>query len=117
MSHLEPTGNTHWWTKSAKSRKNAMKVLKGINRALTPALVNNALPPLPPRLWRRMRRKYPHLYRDENKTLVQLKKVPKREWREFVRACKTWKVSAGEALTAFMVLFPKLVAQTEGEGG
>jgi hypothetical protein len=103
---------SHWWTKSEKARTNALKVLRQINRAITPALVNSSLPPLPPKLWRKMRRKFPHLYKDERKEYVLLKGLPKREWREFVKACKTWKVSTSEALIAFLVLFPKLVAQT-----
>lgn len=115
MSFIEQSGNTHWWSRSEKQRKNAMKVLKGLNRAITPAMVNAALPPLPPRLWRRMRRLRPDLYRNESKLNVTFRRMPKVEWEAFVKACEKWKVRPNEAMTAFIVLFTKIVDKTESE--
>lgn len=107
---FETSGNTHWWPKSVKSRKQCLRVLKAINRVITPALVNQALPPLPPALWTKMRRKRPDLYKGEQmKTTVQLPHLDRKLWRAFVGACKKWQVSRADALTALIVLFTRMV--------
>ena len=102
----------HWWTRSKKARSNCLRVLKGINRIITPAMVNASLPPLSPRLWRKMRNKFPHLYaKREYKGLM----LTKKEAEEFAAACKRWKVNKVDALVALVVLFTKIVEQSDKE--
>lgn len=117
ISQYELSGNNHWWPRDAKSRKRATRILKQMNRVLTPTLVNNALPPLAPKLWRKLYRKHPELYQGDRKAVqvLAVQRLGKEELEAFRRACRKWKVTTGDALIAFMALFVKLVESEDKE--
>lgn len=110
--YVEPTGSSHWWDKGAAARKGTLKVLRLLDRVLTPGRIAKLLPPLPPKLWRRMAKKFPQFYAQDRKK-VQVK-VPERDWLRFLSACDEFQVTSAEALGAFMLLLVKMVEQDKG---
>lgn len=91
-----------------------MRALKALNRVLTPDQFASAIPPLPPKLWRRMRRLYPDRYKPEFVHAVKVPRISRKLWTRFAAACKKWKVTKADLLTAAMTLFVKLVEQETG---
>jgi len=113
--YLEPSGNLHWWPRSEAGRKGVLKVLKLMDRVLTPGNIAKRMPPLPPKLWRKMRRLYPDLYHKEDAKTAHVK-VPLKEYVRFLEACDKWQVTSHDAMLAFMVLMADMVAQLTETG-
>lgn len=112
--YLEASGTTHWWDRSAASRNGVLKVLRILDRVLTPGRLAKLLPPLPPKLWRKMRRLRPDLYEKPDRKAAQVR-VPRREWVRFLEACDRWQVTSGDALLAFMTLMSNMVEADDAD--